>query len=221
MALAFDAASGANGSSVSSLTFSHTITGSDPVLSVLTGINNNIAVTGITYNGVALTQVSGAAQSGVNTYTDAWLIIGPATGANNVVVTWASAGSRTCAIGISLSGGHQTTQPDIGGGATATGTSVSTTLSLTADQCWGIDCIGGANAGPTPDAGQTARNEQSPSFYNLRASTEGPDGTGNATMGWTFAADSVAQSLVFIKPAAAANGWGPLLALRNNRLVQA
>lgn len=58
MAIAFDATTTSSlGSAVTSITFSHTCTGSNRILFVCTANNGGANVTGVTYNGVAMTNI--------------------------------------------------------------------------------------------------------------------------------------------------------------------
>ena len=80
MAPVFDASSTAKGTAAS-LTFSHTCSGDDRYLKVTVGINfTDSDVTGVTYNGVALTLLSALE----NVMRDEfWYLIAPDTGAHD------------------------------------------------------------------------------------------------------------------------------------------
>lgn len=137
MAIAFDASSqGQNGGASATLTFSHTCSGSNRILFVNTGCHTSVAtITGVTYNGVAMTSVIAPITSPDNFYMRLWYLLAPATGANNIVVT-ASATDGIAAQAASYTGAAQTTLD-----ATASTTQNSTgsfTQSLTtvADNCW-------------------------------------------------------------------------------------
>lgn len=70
-------------SSGSTLTFAHTVSGANRILVVGT---REPAVSGVTYNGVALTKaISSSGGSGVDSAI--WYLIAPATGTNNIVVS--------------------------------------------------------------------------------------------------------------------------------------
>jgi len=77
-------------SGISSYTFSHTCAGSNRLLVFGDGhtSSSDTTVTGVTYNGVALTLVrSDQHQSGDSWRTSIWYLIAPATGSNTVSVT--------------------------------------------------------------------------------------------------------------------------------------
>ena len=75
-----------------SLTFSHTVAAQNN-RALLVGVTtrNNVAVSSVTYNGDALTLEEVITESGLDTRLEVWYRLQPDTGANNVVVTLASA----------------------------------------------------------------------------------------------------------------------------------
>lgn len=75
----------------SSITFSHTVnTQSNQILVVTSGIEDDAttAITGITYNGVALTSSVNTTNS--NRRAEIWYLLNPPTGTANVVITYAA-----------------------------------------------------------------------------------------------------------------------------------
>lgn len=135
MAIAYDASSSVyNGTASTSHTLSHTCTGNNRVLVVSTRTYDANAVTGVTYNGVSMTEVGTNVALGSDGFRR-WILVNPASGANNIVVSLGS--SRRCEIqAVSLTGARQSSQPDAS--ATATGSSTSATGSVTtvADNSW-------------------------------------------------------------------------------------
>lgn len=136
MAIAFDTTTTSSlWSSVTSITFSHTCSGSDRMLFVATANNTGANISGVTYNGVAMTQIwtiNNAAPSKMYF----WYLIAPATGANNITVT----ATGTCSIiakSVSYTGVKQSGQPDatITNWPTTT-TSWSQSLTTVANNCW-------------------------------------------------------------------------------------
>ena len=156
----FDAASSGTGSATTSITLSHT-TGAitDRVLMVGVSASGasgaNRIPSGVTYNSVDMTKVGDATNS--TTSASLWRLINPATGANNVVVTFGSA-TTNCVVGaVTFRNAHQTTV--VGTAATATGTGTATSVDVaTTKGGMVIDCvaaIGGVSS--TPGANQTER----------------------------------------------------------------
>lgn len=123
--------------STPTITVSHTVTGTDTILwlgAVAYGAAD--AITGATYNGVAMTQAYEGAQ-GSNAYIYLFYLVNPATGANNAVISQSGSGNIDGVV-ASYTGARQTGVPD--GSASATSTSATATMSLntTADNSWGV-----------------------------------------------------------------------------------
>lgn len=146
MAIALDSTIDGGLAVDTSLTFSHTCTG--PNLILFVGVFGDVGasdangnnVTGVTYNGIAMTEINRKLCP-----SDRWVylfyLISPSTGAHNVVVS-ASTTIAMAAQSVSYTGANQSSQPD--NSTTATGTSIAsgtdfgTTLSTVADNCWTI-----------------------------------------------------------------------------------
>lgn len=120
-------------------------------------------VTGVTYNGVAMTRLA-ASPSDVadGEWSYIYGLAAPATGANNVVVTKSLAGGGTVAAAIAYTGCSPVSQPDNSANPTAlTGqTSITATLTTNADNCWlvgffrtGTNMSAGANTTLRANAG--------------------------------------------------------------------
>lgn len=140
MAIAFDAGTYSAAATSTSLTFSHTCTGSSRILFVMGHDKQTSAtvVTGVTYGGAAMTQVNTLAGSATQNdrAITLWYLVNPASGANNVVVS-ASESVSLRFHAVSYTGARQISQPD--GSDTSTGNGVatiSTDITTTADNCW-------------------------------------------------------------------------------------
>lgn len=155
--IAYDAtSSSANVTGTNTTTFAHTCTGSNRILIVGVQITEAATtVTGITYNGVALTKIDHKDVPNGSRRVEMWYLVAPATGSNNVVVTlsgtpanWFSAGA------VSYTGVKQTGIPDSSATASANSGGTNTNLNTTtvADNAWliGVLCNGCAqfNSGP-------------------------------------------------------------------------
>jgi hypothetical protein len=132
MAIAYD---NATRSIVSS--YSHTITGTNPVLFVGLMADLTDTVTGITYNGVSMTQVSKQAGDGsTQRYNYLYMLMAPATGTNTVVISGSAVFVSTA---VSYTGASQTTQADVTGQATNSSvTTISKTLTTVTDNSWTV-----------------------------------------------------------------------------------
>lgn len=112
-----------------SLTFSHTCTGSNLVLIVATVSSGLVDPTGVTYNGVAMTKAVGL---GAALDTSLWYLSNPATGSGyNVVVTYAASTKfGVCATSFT---GCNTDSP-LGVTGTNTGTTANATCTVTSQK---------------------------------------------------------------------------------------
>lgn len=124
-----------------SLTWSHTCTGSNLVL-VVGGLQstNTDKVSGITYNTVAMTKAQFiGTSSGPARGSQLYTLTAPATGAHNVVASFSSttfAGSST-----SYTGCAQTGQPDESNSSfVLAGSSITTSIASQASGSWVVGC---------------------------------------------------------------------------------
>lgn len=141
--------SGATGSGVSSLSWTHTPVGNPSAVAVAVGYwSNATAISSVTYGGVAMTlAVSQNASSG-----DKAAIYGlanPPAGAQTVQITWAAGGIFANAGSISVTGSDTTTCfSHADGQAAGTGTSAACTVTsavgeLVVDMCNGDNATAG------------------------------------------------------------------------------
>lgn len=145
MAIARDTFTDSQSSTSSPLTFSHTCTGVDLVLWVTIVKNSGDLVTGVTYNGVTMTQASKFETDG-SRFIYLYYLINPATGSNTISVSFSDS-SNCRGQAVSYTGCDQTTQPDAVATNSATSTtSLSQNLTSTVDGDWGI-CIGRSTGG--------------------------------------------------------------------------
>ena len=114
MSIARDSNSSIGISSASSLTWSHTCSGSNRILFVWGYVEGSNTLTGCTYNAVSMTQITFVTTSGRSLY--AYFLVAPATGANNIVLTNSGTSGMT-GLAISYTGARQTGQPDSSGSA--------------------------------------------------------------------------------------------------------
>lgn len=156
MAIAFDAVGGGASSGSS---FSHTCTGSNLILFVLTLEDpaGGGPVTAVTYNGVSMTN------SGLGTLVDGtrlWYLYAPATGSNTVAVT---GGAGNGHISASYSGAKQSGFPDSAGANTDTvpNTSIVVSTTVVASDCWFIGYGGLQKSVGTATTCTTSRTSRS------------------------------------------------------------
>lgn len=141
-------------------TFSHTTSGSDnyTLVGSWTRSSGANAVTGITYNGVAMTalgtEVTPASNSGTE-YIRFWgLAVGTGVGAANVVISCPT-GMESIAFAVSYTGASQTGQPDATSNQSqTTQTNTVCTVTTVADNSYAV--VLARNAGGAGTAGTNA-----------------------------------------------------------------
>lgn len=158
--IAFDAFTdgGAVAPGSSPLTWSHPCTGSNRALFVpITG--EVTAITGVTYNGVALTKLITTDFNGSLGYLEVWGLLNPASGANNVSVAWT--GSKYLgASAASYNGVAQFGLPDASNYTDIAGVSssdITTSVTTTAAITWIFSATYANIVDPTAGTNQTAR----------------------------------------------------------------
>ena len=135
MAISFDASS--SGSTTdTSLTFSHTCTGSNLILFISARTNNNATVTGITYNSVAMTRIATGTVNPISSrYVTLFYLLSPATGAHDIVISLSGSDS-VGGHGLSYTGALQSGVPDASDTTSVTGTSSTNDVTTVANNCW-------------------------------------------------------------------------------------
>lgn len=192
MAIAFDATAHGD-ATATSLTFSHTCTGSNRILwvGVRQGSNSDF-VTGITYNSVSMTLAVKKNAVAGTMWEYLYYLVNPATGANNVVVS-ASSSVRLTGVSASYTGANQTGQPDATGSNAATGTSITTSVTVV-NPSWTISFAGNDGAlamtgstgvGAVRDNGSWVSNLVSLGDSNATVST------GSQSMIWTSSSQTI------------------------------
>ena len=228
--IAFDATSaGDSVTGVTTSTHAHTCTGSNLVLYVVVmtsdGTTGDRVVQGVTYNTVAMTNVGShdvtsfpVSGGGGSIYI--WRLIAPATGANDVVVTWNGGNvTRGYVRAISFTGADQTTPEDGVTAVTASNaaaTSLTTAgISPTTANDWILGALitdgnVGAITESNPDQTQTNRWTVLPSGSGFKShvSTIGPVVTPASTrFGWAWTNSRVTGDvLIVVKPATSSSG---------------
>lgn len=172
-------------------TFSHTCTGSDRILFVtcMHGSGTGDHVTGITYNGVAMTRISRSTSSNEACYL--YYLIAPDTGAHDIVVSLDTA--TTCrATSASYTGALQSGVPDASGtNTTETGTTLSKAITTILDNCWlvyGVSLADGSAATAT-DSG-SVRQQESENCIGDSNGAKTPAGSYSGGITWGSSGDA-------------------------------
>jgi len=207
MVVAFDAATSATSASGSSLTYSHTCSGSDRALFV--GVGGewfNAIVSSITYSGTALTLSWNAGFSTFYGYAGGYLVA-PASGANNVLVTMTASVDVIATGATSLTSVHQTTPT--GTAVFEVSTAVSTADLAVTSETDGLVCDSISTTGLLENlnvgAGQTQRyHSDTTGESQTKGSTE--VGAASVTMSWdsSFGTMTTGHGAIPFKPAGVA-----------------
>lgn len=204
MAIAFDAAGTATQALSTSVTFSHTCSGSDRILFVnaAAAFSSSGTVTGVTYNGVAMTLVDSNLPQ-ANSYTSLWYLVAPSTGANNVVITSSSGAVLTTGGSISYTGVSQTGVPDSTAKNSGVASNLSQSVTTVADKCWVVGACVTGNSTITAGTGITSRSE----LDSVNGSTLIGDSNGLVTPAGSYSmlfsttsADSMSLIMASFKP---------------------
>ena len=199
----------------SSLTFAVTIpSGTDQVLVVATGVEcssgqqANMPITGVTFNGDALTKIRHDAESNNRNRGELWYMVNPDVATGNVVIT--ATGSNVGISGGALlySGVDQSTPIDANSGTTvgASASNISTTISPTVTDAYIVyGCVNGSTASAaSPGNGETETFD-----VNATSSHKGTGGyrvettTGSKTVTINFSPNDsrMCLSLIALTPA--------------------
>lgn len=234
MPVAHDAASSALGNDVSSLSWAHTSAGANRAVVVGASWNTAETVTGVTYDGAALTSIGSKTHTAGTVRMHQWGMVAQSlTVGATITVTWSA-----LVAGDVQGGAESTTTADQTGGATTfknfasaeTTGGASVTVDITsasgelvvdtATRVWDGNLS-------TVGAGQTERWQQLDSFYGSNdgmGSTEA--GAATVTMSWSSASTfnwvigGCSIKEVAVAAEAAISGHGALLAGTRNRLMQ-
>ena len=205
MALAVDAISTVSGSGVGPFSWLHTCTGSDRLLIVGIAHYDSVdSVSGVTYNGDAMTAVPSGATNNGEYYITLYYLIAPDTGSNTISVSVTGNVFDFGGAGISITGAHQATP--LGTAATATGTSTAPSVNVTsASGELVVDALAIVHGGTlSVGSGQTSRwnAPTANAFVKHAGSTEA--GAATTTMSWSNSTSQAwAIAAVPVKPAAA------------------
>lgn len=220
-AIAFDATSNSGAQTISDgFSWTHTVTGTNPLLVVGVGGRDSIDsadcdATGVTFNAVALVKIRGesrAVATGGVGITSLWYLTNPTTGSALTIEVTLGGGGTCTTVGagaMSFTGINQSNALDADNGTTGSSAEASVVVTTVADNAWVVDVMYTSEAAISNIAagdGQTERYEIDLSSENLTGSHEGPKTpAGNVTMSWTWTGteDWIISAASF-KPAAEA-----------------
>lgn len=172
MAIGYNSSSTGNVTAASSLTYSHTTAGTDRFLVVDIHLRNvGSTVSGVTYAGVAMTQLTSVTDALSNvTYT--YYLLNPTSGANNVVIS-TSGGTTTYSTATSYTGVKQVSPIDSSNTGANTGgfNSIAIATTVVSAGCWvhGFACAENATGLVTWATNRTDRGILTATDFAIRA----------------------------------------------------
>lgn len=205
MAIAFDTFSDGTSGTATSITWTHTTAGTDRILFVgaLGHSDGTDNITGATYNSVAMT-LSTKSKGNLDRYIYLFYLKNPASGANSVVVS-ASSSTEIYGVSTSYTGALQTGGMDASVSTTGTGTSLTSTLTTVADNCWTVLSGWGSGVAPTAGTGSTARTAGIPRLFDNNAAIT-PAGSTSMTINLSSSVAVTTQMASFAPAPTATSG---------------
>lgn len=181
----FDAVSSAINQTTTTPSWSHTCTGTNLLLVVTVGWRHQDpgnAITGITYNSVALTQL-GTTSNGEFATAEIWYLLAPATGTHTVAATFTDL-ARAHLGAVSYTAVNQSTP--LGTYASNTGTSTAPSVTVTSATGDVVIAVGAERGTETftTGASQTMRWEAD-AASNVSAQCDDEAGAASVVMDWS------------------------------------
>jgi len=210
MAVTHDSGGGVSGGiGLTSLSWSHNVTVADCVLiAVVHTGSTSSSTTGVTHNGVAMTQIGGAWGFGPGTQEySTWYILNPATGSKTITATFSAATNLPGAASDAYSGSDLTAFPDAYSQVTTNPTSsspVSMPITTSADNCR-LYAVANIVGGGTVASGTSDITNGSSNPPHVFESTSLVTPAGSASLSYTFTGGglhAVTYALFSIAPAA-------------------
>lgn len=198
---------GASIAGVNSQTTSYTVgTGANRILVVGTwSTTTSNDVSGITYAGVAMTQVGTGIANSTDGYITMWYLLNPTSGANNIVVSLSDSAAHFNSFGASYSGAKQSGQPDASSTFQGSVSSWSQSVTTVANDCEVI-AIMRESAGVTLIAGTNTtlvQNIPGGGFHVVDSTVvTSPAGSTTLSATWSTATPLVASIMMSIAPVA-------------------
>ncbi len=218
MALAFDAATGSSaGAGGTTLTYSHTTSGSNRGLFVGAGCLDSITapeISGVTYAGVSMSPAGSVLNDVVTPDVEiratGWTLVDPASGPNNVVVSYAASGAEVGSCAVSFTDANQTDMA--GTPATATGATATAIVDATsaADEIV-VDFVYTAQNTVTVGSLQTSRNEQENINFESSCGSSTELGAATTTMSWSLGTEGLSNHWAIVAVPIKPVDVGPLV----------
>lgn len=221
MAVAFDAvgpsSAGTSSSSSTTLSWSHTCTGSNLCLLVGVALGNNAdggSTMSATYNSVSMTSLGTVhTNNSFGGFIQLWYLKGPATGANTVAITESGGSTPLTLVGgsISLTGVDQTSP--VGTPVTAAGSSGTASVAVTGTTSGNmiVDAVACGSAISTSTQTNRWKDNAATTSGAGNAAQSTAAAGGSVTMSYTVTSDWWGIIAVEVKAAAGSGGLSSLL----------
>lgn len=193
--------------------FSFTTSGTNRILWNFVVADTTDTVTGSTYGGVAMTLVDKVQRSVADRWLYSFYLVAPASGSNTISIAL-SAGSWVESFVLNFSGALQSGQPDAHGTNTViAGTSLSKSITTTANNCWTVGMMSLAAARVlTPDAGTNVVDTDGSNISRSLDSNANITPPGSTSLGGSWAVNASGGILVAsIAPLPASGGMFMIL----------
>ncbi len=189
MAITFDAATGNKVASGTTNTWSHTVASSQSNQILVVSVDSGASISGITYNSVAMTQLTSITYGG-SEILSLWYLVAPAQGAHNVVIT---ASGTTFIVGVSASYYNVAQTSMFGTAVTNSGTGTASTNTVTTSNTnqWVIDTVN--NAAASTDTATASQNKRFQPATSGAAEGDIVATGSNMTLTWSFTSGNWAQ----------------------------
>jgi len=188
MAIAFDAGSSTSSDgSASTISWNHTVAaGSDMALVVYVYTSNDTAVSGVTYNGDAMTQVFA---SGFTSTQACYMfrLVAPDSGTHAVTVTYAAAVTYRAAGALSFSGVNQSSPVGGSGSLVQYTSTITASVNVAEATSYIVDGSAAYNVAPNANSGQTGGTSTTSAGFKLKMGYKVTPGTGAQTASYTLA----------------------------------
>lgn len=197
MAVLFDAvgpsAAGAGVAGGTTLSWSHTCTGTNRLLTVAVAVGTggtDSMTASATYAGVAMTSAGKVHTNGyINGYVQLFYLVAPPTGANTVVVTTSAAPSSIVGGSVSFTGADQTTPLGTAQTAFGNGTAASVAVASTTTGNMVVDAIADGSGGETSSKTLRWKKDLNTSTAAGNAAQSTAAAGGSVTMSYTTNSD--------------------------------
>lgn len=201
MAVAFQNKTSNSTSGASSLTVSHTASGSNLIAVVAISADYGASgyTTSVTYNGVSMTQAIEVQPTFDAGDSSIWYLVNPATGTQSVVANFASSTRNTQMVVYTFTGASQSSPIDNSGvNGNSASTSIAKSITTNVDGCMVVDALSTNQGASTPTANGDNSNATTALGHGSSYATKATAGSVN--MSWSTNSGTNGIAVVSIAP---------------------